>query len=113
MRAAELRDRRRGLELERDEIQQALRQRLSGPEEKDRLLAQVRDDNAEIDFISRQVDEAKQAIAGYKEELEQGSADLEQRGDKFDKYKCVRGIGDHRDRGFGGGESAMWARHVY
>jgi chromosome segregation ATPase len=89
VRAADLRDRKRTLERERDAIQTQLRARLSGPEEKDRLLAQVRDDNAEIEFMEKQLAEAKAAIAAHKDDLEQGRTDLEQRGDKFDKYRCV------------------------
>ena len=83
-----LHDQLRELELRKEKLESDLRAFASAPEERERLLAKVKEDNAEISYMDKQLVEVKDQVKQLREQNEQMDNDLQEYSDeKGVKYK--------------------------
>ncbi|CAN7992331.1 unnamed protein product [Ixodes hexagonus] len=89
--AVKLYERLRELGEKKAVLQEEQRVRGTPAQERERLLIQVKEDNAELAGIERQTSEAKERLAAVQEELSQLDQELEdQHGERRAKYRELR-----------------------
>ncbi|XP_067136914.1 intraflagellar transport protein 74 homolog [Centruroides vittatus] len=89
--AVSLYERLRELEERRDNLLEEERLKGTPAQERERLLQQVKDDNAELASIERQTAEVREQITQAKEELEQLEQELDDhQGERSNKYRELR-----------------------